>query len=528
MPSKLLLYLSAERATAAFWRNDKLADVVSFDNDPAGRDGFGGLLVAHSSLPVYLVVDCVEEEFRSETLPHVSGRAHRDMVSRKLKQVFRNAPFSAAWQQGREADKRKDDIFLFAALTVPDLLRPWLATIQAVGNPLAGIYLLPMVTRSLLEKLHLKEHHLLVVSEGSGGLRQSYFRDGNLKISRLIPLDTPHDTSHTATYATEIGKTRLFLNGQRQITRDENLAVILLDCREGVFAKLNEQLNAEPGQTCRIITARQMSAALGVSFDSLYASPDILHLFALGLKAPPVSLAPDELTRGFRLYQTRRAIYMLSLAVLLAAVSWGGMNFYRQLAALDEISTTESTIRKNETLYLEIARQFPSAPTSAENLKNAVDMAQTLQRESRDPERLMAVVSHALDSSADIALAKLNWKHSAAQSSAVQSSSEDESAKSPRAGGSQPTSLVAAAEQGEAAYLEGEVAPFFGDYRSAIASIQAFADKLRHDKAVAEVSVMHLPLDIDPASSLSGSTLNGNASSSNARFTLKVVLRAHT
>lgn len=524
MPAKLLLYISAERTTAALWRNGKLTDVAAFDNDPAGWSGFGGLLAAHSSLPVYVAVDCVEEDFRSETLPHVSGRAHRDMLSRKLKQVFRNATFSAAWQQGREADKRKDDIFLFVALTLPDLLRPWLDRVQAAGNPLAGVYLLPMVTRTLLGKLHLKDRHLLVVSEGSGGLRQSYFRDGNLKISRLIPLDTPHDTSRTDTYATEIGKTRLFLNGQRQITREEKLSVVLLDCRGAVFSDLNQQLNTDLGLTCRIISGQKMSSALGVSFDNLHASPDLLHLFALGLQPPPVSLAPPELTRGFRHYQARRAIYWLSLAVLLAGVSWGGMNLYRQLATLDEISATESNIRRHETLYLEIARQFPSAPASAENLKSAVDMAQALQRESRDPDRLMAVVSHVLDASPDIALIKLSWKHNV-----MHSGSEDEPGKyMGNLPATAPDKSAPLSASGEAAYLEGEVAPFYGDYRSAIASIQSFAERLRREKAVAEVNVVQLPLDVDPSSSLSGSTLNGNAPSSSARFKLKIILRAST
>lgn len=523
MASKLLLYISAERGTAALWRNNRLADVAALDNTPGGRSRFGGLLAAHPGLPVYVTADCVEEDLRSETVPHVSGRAHRDMLARKLKQVFRNAPFSAAWRQGRETDKRKDDIFLFAALTLPDLLRPWLETIQAAGNPLAGIYLLPMVTHTLLGKLHLKERHLLIVSEGSGGLRQSYFRDGNLKISRLIPLDKPQDTSNVASYFAEVGKTRLFLNSQRQIARDEKLAVVLLDCRESVFTALNEQLNADPSFACRIVSGRQMSAILGVSFDNLYASPDILHLYALGLQPPPVSLAPPELTHGFRYYQARRAIYGLSLAVLLAAVAWGGMNFYRQLATLDDISITESGIRRHEAMYQEIARQFPIAPTSAENLKSAVETAKALQRESRDPERLMSIVSHALDASPDIALTQLTWKHDAAHAS-----HEDESNKTGRATPvpGQPAAAPASPpESGEAGYIEGEVAPFYGDYRSAIASIQSFAARLRQEKAVLEVSIQHLPLDIDPSSSLSGSTLDGNAPSSGAHFKLRLVLR---
>jgi hypothetical protein len=107
----------------------------------------------------------------------------------------------------------------------------------------------------------------------------------------------------------------------------------------------------------------------------------------------------------------------------------------------------------------------------------------------------------------------------------------DESGKHPHTAGSPTTSSAKApplSASGEAAYFEGEIAPFYGDYRSAIASIQSFAERLRREKAVAEVNVVQLPLDVDPSTSLSGSTLNGNAPSSSARFKLKIVLRAST
>lgn len=527
MAAKILLYVSGVRATASLWRGGALSQPAHCANDREGWGTFGSLLAAHPGVPVYLSVDCVDEDYRSETLPHVRGSARQEMLSRKLKQVFRNAPYCAAWQQGRESNKRKDDRFLFVALTLPDLLRPWLDVIQLHGNPLAGIYLLPMVTHGLLGKLRLKEHHLLLVSEGSGGLRQTYFQEQNLKISRLTPLDAPSDDSRLATYAEEIAKTRLFLNSQRLMTRDDRLTVILLDCHEE-FSGLCQQLNTDAGFSCRVLGNRELGSAFGMAPDAMRGVQDVLHLFALGLQAPTVSLAPAELTRGFRHYQARRAIYQLSLTVLLAAVTWGGVNYYRQLAALDEITLTQSNIRRHETLYQQIASQFPSTPTSPEKLKQTVEIAQTLQRDSRDPERLMAVVSHALDGNGDIALTRLHWKHRTTAGSDVEEGSRSVTNRLVTAANNLASGTAAPEAVGELAYLEGQVTPFQGDYRSAISHIKGFAANLALDKAVAEVSIMQLPLNVDPASSLSGSTLSGAVATDGARFKLKIVLRARS
>jgi len=51
---------------------------------------------------VLLVADTVDEDYRSEVLPHVQGRARAELLARKLKQVFRNARFTGAWRQDRK------------------------------------------------------------------------------------------------------------------------------------------------------------------------------------------------------------------------------------------------------------------------------------------------------------------------------------------------------------------------------------------------------------------------------------------
>ena len=77
-------------------------------------------------MPAEIMVDAVEEDYRFETLPHAYGPDRAQMAARKLRQHYRNTPYMAAWRLGRETGKRRDDRYLFSALTNPDLVTDWL------------------------------------------------------------------------------------------------------------------------------------------------------------------------------------------------------------------------------------------------------------------------------------------------------------------------------------------------------------------------------------------------------------------
>ena len=131
MAAKLLLCVSNDQATVAVWRRRRLLSCTHFDNNEEGWTAFGSFLRSVHGLPVHIIVDTVEEDFRFETLPHIRGRDRTEMVGRKLKQLYRATPYCSFALQERESGKRRDDRYLFAALTNPDLLLPWLRAIEA-------------------------------------------------------------------------------------------------------------------------------------------------------------------------------------------------------------------------------------------------------------------------------------------------------------------------------------------------------------------------------------------------------------
>lgn len=504
MNAKIIVCVTSQGAVVAWFRHDGLEPCRDFAADNEGLRAFGDLLLAHPGAPVYLMVDSVEEDYHADVRPHVSGSARRELVQRKLRQLYRNTPYRTAWVQGREPDQRRDDRYLFAALTNPELLRPWLETLHSCRSALAGVYLLPMVSQELVARLKLQEPDLLVVTRHNNGLRQSFFQGRQLKASRLALADQEQGAS-AAHLAAEIGKTRLYLNSLRLVERESRLVVLLLDV-DGGMETLQQRLRADSNFICHRLTRDELSARLGgAPLNCPYAA----HMIALGLQAPANNLAPANATRHCRQYQWRRLLYGASVAVALLAVAWAGGNLYQRHQIDAETRRLEVQTQEHLARYVEVTKTFPQAPASADRLEQAVRLAARIGQDSRTPEALMLAVSRALESSPEITLTRLSWKFGAER----RDTGESEPAAA--SGGTR--------EWGE---VEGEIRPFHGGYRAAMASINRLAGAMRKDSRVADVSVIQMPLNTHSSTVLSGNTQDAaSGEAARAGFKLMVVLK---
>lgn len=508
MTAKIIVCVTSHQALATVFQHGKSSLCQSFQVDEAGRRAFGELLKAHPEVPVYLMVDSVEEDYHTEVLPHVVGHVRQELLQRKLKQAYRGMSYCAAWPQGRESDKRRDDRYLFAALTNTDPLQPWLDVLRALGAPLAGVYLLPMVTQVVVERLRLAETDLLLVSKHSDGLRQSFFQGGQLKASRLAVVDVM-DGCDVAQLAVEVGKTRLYLTSLRLMTRESRLTVLLLDTDDSMGA-LQQRLQIDPGLVCHRLTAGELSSRLGTELNNC---PYALHMVALALHPPACNLAPASVTRSFSYFRRQHLLYVGSAVVLAAGVAWAGANLLQKYWLGNEIGVLEAQTRDQQARYVEVTKTFPQTPASADNLEKAVKLAARIRQDGRTPERMMLVVSHALAAEPEVVLTRLDWKLGA---------DGQDAGKNAEMG--QP--LTAGVGLTEAGSLEGEIRPFHGDYRAAMASINRLAESLRHAPEVAGVSVAQMPLNVHSASTLSGNTMDTSSPEAmRAEFKLRLVLK---
>ena len=520
MQEKLLICVSAQQATAAHWRAGKISKLEQFAHDDKGLASFRDFLAPYSNMPVLVCVDAVEEDYRFETLPHSFGFERTQMVTRKLKQHYRNTPYIGAWLQGREPDKRRDDRYLFSALTNPDIVADWLRLINAQDLPLAAVYLLPMVSAALLDKLQVRTANLLLAAPHSGGLRLTFFRDRKFRLSRLTRGDASKSTDPVRLFAGEISNTRLYLHALRAATLDEHLTVLLLDRNDELEEVAATIIQDNPSLDCIRVGRAELAARLGMEPQVLAATSDALYLQLMGLKTPVGNIAPVGATLGYRRYRARRAIYAACAGIGAVAALWSGVNGWQAYRVNSQAAEIAQQVSVQDLQYKQITREFPPAPTTGENLKRAVEIAAQLRESARYPLPIMTLVSQGLQDTPNVVLRDFGWRYGLTD---IDKAGGDTTARG--AASSQAAPGVPPAARHQSAYIGGEIRPFRGDYRAAIDTIEGLAARLRTHPAVAEVRTMKMPLNVSPKSVLSGTTADSRAESGIAEFELLIVLK---
>jgi hypothetical protein len=515
MAAKLLLCISADQATIAVWRNRRLNNCKRFQNDADGLSAFSQYLRATGNLPVHIIVDTVDEDYRFETLPRVRGSDRKQMVGRKLKQLYRNTPYCSYSLQERASGKRGDDRYLFAAITNTEVLSPWLRAIGANRLPVAGIYPLPGVTISLIERLRLNQGNLLIVNKNSAGLRQTFFKTLRFRISRLTPLRNASNFAEQQ-YADEVGNTRMYLDALTVTHVDDALTVLILDQDDSLAGLPGAIARGRSNMQCQLLNSNDVVTRLGVSASDLKESDDALHLHLLGSQKNPIlNLAPPREMRGFQRYLVKRLLYGSSAAALAIAALWSGLNVYQAMKLRDEIVNVQRRTSDFQAQYRKVTAEFPPTPTSADDLRNTVMAAEQIRASLRTPEQLLLVISHALDSSPEVQLKRLDWRYGSPQ--------EDLGKIAGGAGGTASSASASGALR-QFGVIGAEIKPFDGDFRAALDVINAFAAQIAAHDSVAEVKALRLPLDVRSDAGMSGST-TATAGKGSAQFELAVIFK---
>ena len=481
IPSRrLIILLNSRQASVLDWRPGNMHWLGDFATTHAGLTAFQHELMQHPGRPVRVILDSVDEDYRVEVLPHVRGAAREEMLSRKLRQVFRNTAFTGAWRQLREPEGRRDDRYLLAAVTDAEWLKPWLAVIDNARVPLEGITLLSIACQSLLRLLHVRESHALLAYRLGTGLRLSYYQDGLLRFSRLLAGETPTQGPNWA--AEEISKTQLYLMGQRMLPREARLQVLLLDA-SGSLVSAVAPLNADPAFNARVLDPHSLARALRMPDTFLNSAPEIAPLAAIANEPLVLNIAPAEFTRRFTEYQWRRNVHLTALAIAVAGIIFTGVQWLRTLDQNDEIHQLKIEQQQTEARYREATRAFPPAPVSAEQLKASIVLAQQIEQARATPATGLILLSRVLEHQPDIIVKKIHWQDSA---------------------------LLANSASGERDMeLDAELNSFDGNYRVAMARIASLMTQLRSQPGVLEVTLLRSPVNTDSSAALSGNTRTG-------------------
>ncbi len=501
---KQLFYLTNHEMTAFVWQGKHLSQAASFSNDEAGWATFGVYLEHAEPAPAFLLIDLIEEDFQRDTLPHVSGKARTALLERRLSSLYRDTPFRHATAQGREKEGRKDDRYLFNALTNADLPKPWLAAMLKQALPLVGIYSLASLSQLLFDKLKLDAGPVLLVSHQSSGLRQSYFHEGYLRFSRLTPLFDHATDRLVEVFRTETAKTRQFLASTRLLGRGDKVQVIVLANAENLAA-LQETLEETNEVGYRLIVIEQAQRLLGVGQFDCSADCNPLYLALLASAKVATHFPLRDQKHFYPLLQARMALYGLSGAVALAAVIWATIDVLTVFELRRQAAQHELEAAAAESRFQGVIKDMPQTPVTPHNMKTVVDIERMITEHVPVPSTQIGIIGRVLNDLPQLKIRKFHWQvidpatllAPVDPNAPVIPAPLDEVAPAP--------ALLGLPERSaQTVMLEGEVDPYNDDYRFAIDSVNLFAAQLNRQPLL-KAEVTQLPLDMRTSATLQNS-----------------------
>lgn len=511
MSDKYLVYLTAWRATVYASRGGTLALAQSFTNDEDGYGAFAThLKTLKPSTLVYVLADVVEEDFHLDTIPMVRGNDRRQLVGRRLAQRYRDTSLSLALPLGIERGTRRDERLLLSSFTNTQIFEPWLNVLRQSDLAIAGVYSVALIAPLLAQRLGYRKGHALLVTLQPAGLRQTLVRDGDLRFSRLGPLEpaeAEQPTRVAAAFAGETLRIYQYLTAVRVLPRDEAALDVLLLAPPGRRALVQAAASDSAQLRYRVMDVTEAAEVVGLRALPPGAGAEAIYLHLLAQHPPRDQYLGERHRTNYRLLQAKRALlatgaFVLSACAMVAAFRW--WNIYDVRA---QAEAQRSETRSLNDTYERVTQGFPKIPTTVDNLKLTLQQYGALLKHTGTPDRLLEDLSSALGASPSVQVEKLRWEQGVSASKYRVGPEAPAGAAGSTTASAPPAAATPAIESGptyEVIELSARITGIaVNDYRGVANAVNEFVDRLRTRPGV-EVLARKLPFDIGSETSLSG------------------------
>ena len=511
------LFISADKMSVYHWDKGELGSSYLFDIDAGGHENFERYLQETDNTPMTILVDVIEEEFRQDTVPHVFGSDRQALIERKQSRLFRDVDYIHVLNQGREAEGRRDDRLLFLALTNQEIVKPWVELLDKYKVPLKGILSIPLLLQSYIKTLpDISDHALVVTMQSISGLRQTFFQEKELKISRLSKLARYGTESYAPRIESEVEKIQRYLNSLRLIPNDTSLDVYVF-ADKTTLDELEKRRISSPMVRRHYYDVDKLleSGHMGKDLTTPFSDKLLLH-YLLSAQTKNCYASPYDM-RYSKMRNLRYAMNIASVSLLLFSLMYSGLNFMGGLTYKQESEASKNKAAFYQARYDLARERLPKTPVEPAQIKVAVDAVATLEEYKSTPHEMLSYLGKGLELFPTIKLDELDWGFSMDPNKGTVSSST---------GNSADLSVDLLNADSEVRYyqissLKAHIEPFDGNYREAIATVNKFAETLRGHDSTFEVSIESFPLDISSTATLQG---NVKSSGKTALFSLRAVI----
>ena len=360
-----------------------------------------------------------------------------------------------------------------------------------------------------------------MVSSGShSGLRQNFFQNRQLKVSRLAPMQYL-DPFHTSTsFLKEIDRLRHYLHSIPLLSRETQLDIWIISHGKWLL-ELARQIEGieKHSDTLRFHLLDILTVADKLKMREITLSPHMDEVSSTFLvSTPPSDFYPIKEDRYGRYHRRiEMALSGVSVFALIGGISWGGFEFANSLVKHQEIAMLSQQADFHNFRYQSEREHLPELLTDDRQIAYAVKTIETIQSYHQRPEALLARVGRVLEQFPDFRIDAIHWRTSPPAFEIV---SMDRAA---RESDRSQTLYKAPKAPFQSVDLQGSLPMFAGDYQSARDAVHAFAGVFKGMNAIEKVEI--LPLSSNLPSRREIVDLAGIES--RTRFEIQIILKPH-
>ena len=491
-----ILLVGSAGASLLVWQKRRLNLLARFDSSDDGYAGFDAALSSVINAPFTIVMDVIEEDFRTETVAHVTGSDRRALLTRKLNHLFRTTPYKMAAVRGREKTGRKDDKVFLTALTKPEILDPWLSRVLAKRIPVRAISSSAFVMERFARYLNINTNaYVLIVNEEEViGVRQTYLQNGRVIFSRLTPASIQRTGTFEEFVEEQSTQTRRYLERIKQLPYDAALDVY-------VFSPLPRVENNEVRRdllTFYYFSISELGRDFAISQDDAPAGA-LAYSLAKSFKkgALPNVYGPFVALRYFLIGKLRRNLYLSGALALIGTLGY----LYPDIVEVRDKISDEQNIRLATAplrqQYDTMRARFPETPIASGKMEVVVETYDRIASQVMDLSHILDAIGSTELVSPELQITEIAW---------TLEELPDESAEVIYTGldPDEPQVVfqksVAAGRTMSVVTVEGLVTSS-GSRRESRERVLSFVDALA-ERSGLTVTPLTMPLDLNTASSL--------------------------
>ncbi len=363
---------------------------------------------------VSVIVDLMEEEFRFEHLPHLTGSDRRALWSRKQRQLYRDEPHVSVTSLGREKSGRRDDLLLFTAIRDTGSLREWMEILACWRITVKAIWSLPRLSAGWrVRPLDAGMRLLMYRCGGKIALRQNFHRNGSLVFSRLSLVA---EESAEAEGGQELERTWRYLG--RLLELDPGKAVDLQVWTAAARMRMAQGLTDElPYFRSHCLRLDDVAADFGWKGDPGHLD---IPAMAAWLSARRRFILPSHyrdpiLSRLEKRRWVRGGLYAGSVGLLAVASGYDGQTEHRMVQLNEEMQLLQ---QQRQALSLQLGTLHAPAPVAGLEpwqLEALVELKRKVEAGRIRPGPVLEIVSSALGGFPPLELTGLEWRRLTAQ-----------------------------------------------------------------------------------------------------------------